>query len=289
MRINWDGKEGGGEQTQEGKQNRGQGRIGGRETERGKRKGVKRASLELKRSTKAMLCLRRGLLAEMQATPNCVPAWCDVMWSYRCVRFVLTRVGPDSSSVQPLYRLASCVCMLAKQNKTKKTITCKDMPVSHGIANRTANRPFKINEKYRLLTRSQQGGILSAKPRTDNRRLPSIGLLFGCAEADEALLLVTLKLAGRVSDTPKDIPLMSLGLNFFLHDGARRKFLSSSWNIEDSRRKKKKVGFRSFCLASADVLCRPSPLPTSCWYQWPASCCTPAQELLWPRREGEGH
>lgn len=59
--------------------------------------------------------------------------------------------------------------------------------------------------------------------------LPSIGLLFGCVEGDAAPLLVTRKLAGRVSDAPKDIPLMSLGLNFFLHEGARRKFLSSSW------------------------------------------------------------
>lgn len=58
--------------------------------------------------------------------------------------------------------------------------------------------------------------------------LPSIGLLFGCVEGDAALLLVTRKLAGSVSDAPKDIPLMSLGLNFFLHEGARRKFLSSS-------------------------------------------------------------
>lgn len=57
---------------------------------------------------------------------------------------------------------------------------------------------------------------------------PSIGLLFGCVEGDAALLLVTLKLAGSVSDAPNDIPLMSLGLNFFLHEGARRKFLSSS-------------------------------------------------------------
>lgn len=68
-------------------------------------------------------------------------------------------------------------------------------------------------------------------------RLPSIGLLFGCVEGDAALLLVTRKLAGRVSDAPNDIPLMSLGLNFFLHEGARRKFLSSSWKRGGWRRR----------------------------------------------------
>ena len=59
-----------------------------------------------------------------------------------------------------------------------------------------------------------------------------MGLLFGWGEGDTAAPeLLTLKLAGRVSDAPRDppTPRMSLGRNFFLHDGARRKFLSSSW------------------------------------------------------------
>lgn len=66
--------------------------------------------------------------------------------------------------------------------------------------------------------------------------LPSIGLLFGCVEGEDALPLFTRKLAGRVSDAPSDTPLMSLGRNFFLHEGARRKFLSSSY-----RRRRRRV------------------------------------------------
>ena len=66
-----------------------------------------------------------------------------------------------------------------------------------------------------------------------------MGLLFGWVEGDTAAPeLFTLKLAGSVSDAPRDIPRMSLGRNFFLHDGARRKFLSSSWG----RREKEGLG-----------------------------------------------
>lgn len=74
--------------------------------------------------------------------------------------------------------------------------------------------------------------------------LPSIALLFGCMEGDAALLPVTRKLAGKVSDTPNDTPLMSLGLNFFLHEGARRKFLSSSCSGAEGLNK----GCRSACV-----------------------------------------
>lgn len=84
--------------------------------------------------------------------------------------------------------------------------------------------------------------------------LPSIGLLFGCVEGDVALLLVTRKLAGSVSDTPRDAPLMSLGLNFFLHDGALRKFLSSSLTEGKERGRKKDVNFSTHCICVASVL-----------------------------------
>ena len=67
--------------------------------------------------------------------------------------------------------------------------------------------------------------------------LPSMWLLFGCVEGDAALLLVSLKLAGRVSAEPGDIPRASLGRNFFLQEGARRKLLSSSWKRFRERRK----------------------------------------------------
>jgi hypothetical protein len=43
---------------------------------------------------------------------------------------------------------------------------------------------------------------------------------------------VTRKLAGSVSADPAARPRMSFGLNFFLHDGALLKLLSSSWQIK---------------------------------------------------------
>lgn len=94
--------------------------------------------------------------------------------------------------------------------------------VSHGIITKQQSRGIKEQVHWR--ERQQRQSSV-----TQTHSSPSIGLLFGCVEGDTALLLVTLKLAGSVSDTPSDAPLMSLGLNFFLHEGARRKFLSSSW------------------------------------------------------------
>lgn len=62
--------------------------------------------------------------------------------------------------------------------------------------------------------------------------IPSISIFFGCIDGED-IVLVTLKLAGSVSADPTDIPRTSLGLNFFLQEGARLKFLSSSWRETD--------------------------------------------------------
>lgn len=96
-----------------------------------------------------------------------------------------------------------------------------------------AAQAVKKNRKHVSSLQIQSGG----KTCSSMVSLPSIALLFGCMEGEAVLLPVTRKLAGRVSDTPNDIPLMSLGLNFFLHDGARRKFLSSSCRREEGMNK----------------------------------------------------
>ena len=56
---------------------------------------------------KAASCLEKRRRAIL-----CVSIFLSVR-SYRCV---LTRVGPDCGRVQPLYRLTSCVSMLAKSH-----------------------------------------------------------------------------------------------------------------------------------------------------------------------------
>lgn len=55
---------------------------------------------------------------------------------------VLTRVGPDCGSVQPLYRLTSCVSMLAE-------ITCRDVHVSHSMVNKQQSSKA-IREELRV-------------------------------------------------------------------------------------------------------------------------------------------
>lgn len=107
--------------------------------------------------------------------------------------------------------------------------------------------------------------------------LPSIAPLFDCVEGDAVPLLVTRKLAGSVSDTPIDIPLMSLGRNFFRHDGARRKFLSSSCRNEQSLCE----CTESVCVCVRESL---SPHPFFFLCPWPADCCIHTPVWLWPTK-----